>query len=93
MKDSVAIFVVMVVVFALAVALGAPLEGKADPTSSSYVPRPDWYFLGLQHLLRIFQGKWRILGTFVFPNLIVVVLVILPWMDRTRPHGGHWCRR
>ncbi len=81
-KDSVAIFVVVVVVFALAVALGAPLEGKADPTSSSYVPRPDWYFLGLQHLLRIFQGKWQILGTFVIPNLIVVGLVILPWMDR-----------
>ncbi len=82
MKDSVAIFVVVVVVFALAVSLGAPLEGKADPTSSSYVPRPDWYFLGLQQLLRIFQGKWQIFGTFIIPNVLIVGLVVLPWLDR-----------
>ncbi|MEE9296787.1 MAG: cytochrome b N-terminal domain-containing protein [Phycisphaerae bacterium] len=82
-KDSAAILVAVVLIFLLAVWIGAPLEEKADPTNSSYVPRPDWYFLGLQQLLRIFQGKWQILGTVVIPGLSVLVLLALPWLDRT----------
>ena len=39
---------------------GAPaLEPPADPTSSDYIPRPDWYFLGLFQLLKYFPGQAR----------------------------------
>ncbi len=82
MKDTVAILVALVIVCVMAVWIGAPLEAKADPTNSTYVPRPDWYFLGLQHLLRIFQGKWQILGTAVIPGLSAVLLLTWPWLDR-----------
>ncbi len=81
-KDSTAILVAVVVVFVLAGWIGAPLEAKADPTHASYVPRPDWYFLGLQHLLRIFQGKWQILGTAVIPGIFAMLLLSWPWLDR-----------
>jgi ubiquinol-cytochrome c reductase cytochrome b subunit len=37
---------------------GAPaLEPPADPTSSDYTPRPEWYFLGLFQLLKYFPGR------------------------------------
>ncbi len=81
-KDSVAILVVLVVVFVTAFWIGAPLEAKADPTNSSYVPRPDWYFLGLQHLLRIIQGKWQILATAIIPGAFATLLLAWPWLDR-----------
>ncbi len=82
LKDSVAIFVALMVVLVVAALIGAPLEAKADPTNSTYVPRPDWYFLGLQHLLRIFQGKWQILGTAFIPGVAAVLLLAWPWLDR-----------
>lgn len=82
LKDSIAVVVVVGAVFLLAVMLGAPLEAKADPTNASYVPRPEWYFLGVQHLLRIFQGKWQILGTAVIPGLAVLMLLVVPRLDR-----------
>ncbi len=81
-KDSAAILVAITVVFVMAGWIGAPLEAKADPTNASYVPRPDWYFLGLQHLLRIFQGKWQILGTAVIPGISAVLFLAWPWLDR-----------
>lgn len=83
-KDSVAILVALAVVLVIAGSIGAPLGAKADPTNSSYVPRPDWYFLGLQHLLRIFQGKWQILATAVIPGVSATVLLALPWLDRNK---------
>ena len=36
--------------------LGPPWTDKADPGTTSFVPRPDWYFYFLFYLLRIF--KW-----------------------------------
>lgn len=81
-KDSAAILVAVAVVLVLGGWLGAPLGAKADPASASYVPRPDWYFLGLQQLLRIFQGKWEILATVVLPSLFILLLLACPWLDR-----------
>lgn len=81
-KDSVAVLLAVLIVIGLALWLGAPLEDKADPTNSSYVPRPDWYFLGLQHLLRIFQGRWQILATAVIPGTGAMLLLVWPWLDR-----------
>ena len=84
-RDSAGILVAIIVVFTLTFSLGAPLEDKADPTNLSYVPRPDWYFLWLQQLLRIFHGPWQILATAIIPGVAVSLLLLLPWIDRN-PH-------
>lgn len=87
-RDNVAIAVAFLLLFTLAIletrgVFGPPLEGKADPTNSSYVPRPDWYFLGLQHLLRIFpRGFGQVLATTVIPALAVILLIAVPFLDR-----------
>jgi ubiquinol-cytochrome c reductase cytochrome b subunit len=64
---------------------GAPaLEPPADPTSSAYIPRPEWYFLGLFQLLKYFPGRWEIVGAMVIPGLVMGFLALLPWLDRGR---------
>jgi len=64
---------------------GAPaLEPPADPTSSDYVPRPEWYFLGLFQLLKYFPGRWEIVGALIVPGVVGLWLFLLPWIDRGR---------
>lgn len=73
---------VVLVVMALK---GAPaLEPPADPTSSDYIPRPDWYFLGLFQLLKYFSGRWEVVGAIIIPGVAMVCLLLLPWLDRGR---------
>ena len=62
---------------------GAPaLEAPADPSSSDYVPRPEWYFLGLFQLLKYFPGRYEVIGAIVIPGLAAAALMLLPWLDR-----------
>lgn len=77
--------VVSLVVTALAILAwnGAPaLESAADPTDATYVPRPEWYFLGLFQLLKYFPGKWEVVGAMVLPGAVAAFLALLPWLDR-----------
>jgi menaquinol-cytochrome c reductase cytochrome b/c subunit len=63
--------------------LGVIYEHKADPGTTSFVPRPDWYFYFLFYLLRIF--KWPesvVLGTVGIPTIALVLLLALPFLDR-----------
>ncbi len=62
--------------------LGPSLADKADPGTTSFVPRPDWYFYFLFYLLRIF--KWPnsvILGTVGIPTILLMVLIAMPFID------------
>lgn len=66
-------------------ALGVLYEEKADPGTTSFIPRPDWYFYFLFYLLRIF--KWPdtvVLGTVGVPTIALVLLLALPFLDRRR---------
>jgi ubiquinol-cytochrome c reductase cytochrome b subunit len=81
-KDLAAGLLLLLCLLALARFVGAPLEEKADPLNTTYVPRPEWYFLGAQQLLRIFQGRAEVLGSFVLPSAGAALLLLLPWLDR-----------
>lgn len=77
--------VVSVVLTVLAVMAwnGAPaLEGPADSSDAGFVPRPEWYFLGLFQLLKYFPGKWEVVGAIIVPGLAAAFLALLPWIDR-----------
>jgi mono/diheme cytochrome c family protein len=65
--------------------LGPLYSDQADPGTTSFVPRPDWYFYFLFYLLRIF--KWPdsvLLGTVGIPTLIMVLMLALPFVDMRR---------
>lgn len=81
-KDTVGIFIAFAILFTLAVAVRVPLERLADPTDTSYIPRPDWYFLFLFEMLKFFQGPLEIVGSVVLPGLAVLALMLIPFIDR-----------
>jgi ubiquinol-cytochrome c reductase cytochrome b subunit len=83
-KDTVAVFMTFVVLFALAALVRVPLERLADPTDTSYIPRPDWYFLFLFETLKFFSGALEPVASFLLPTLGVFCLFALPFIDRGR---------
>jgi menaquinol-cytochrome c reductase cytochrome b/c subunit len=65
--------------------LGPRYSEPADPGTTNFVPRPDWYFYFLFYLLRIF--KWPdsvILGTVGIPTIALIIAFLLPFVDRRR---------
>ena len=65
--------------------LGVIYEHEADPGTTSFTPRPDWYFYFLFYLLRIF--KWPdsvVLGTVGIPTIGLIILLAMPFIDRRR---------
>src|SRR3954468_8929442 len=61
---------------------GPGCSETADPGTTNFVPRPDWYFYFLFYLLRIF--KWPnsvILGTVGIPTILLIILIVLPFLD------------
>src|SRR5438128_10164533 len=89
--DTVMSLVVVSVIVGLAVIwkytslLGPLYAEKADPGTTNFVPRPDWYFYFLFYLLRIF--KWPasvILGTVGIPTILLIILLALPFVDVRR---------
>jgi len=81
-RDAVVGLAVVLVLFALAFGSPAPLERLADPSDTSYVPRPEWYFLPLFQLLKFFQGPLEPIGTAVLPGVSMLLLALVPWLDR-----------
>ncbi len=81
-KDSLFILAVFAAIAVLAVAAPAGLEPQADPTDTTYNPRPEWYFYFMFQLLRLFEGPFEVVGTVVLPTLGGLVLVLLPFLDR-----------
>jgi mono/diheme cytochrome c family protein len=96
--DTVMSFVVVVVIIGLAVVwkytipgddgteagwIGPLYTDKADPGTTNFIPRPDWYFYFLFYLLRIF--KWPdsvILATVGIPTILMILLFALPFVDK-----------
>jgi menaquinol-cytochrome c reductase cytochrome b/c subunit len=89
--DTVMSLVVVCVIVGLAIIwkytslLGTLYAAKADPGTTSFVPRPDWYFYFLFYLLRIFKWPESVfLGTVGVPNILLVLLLALPFIDLRR---------
>jgi len=88
-RDLVMALLVGVLLAALAWKGAPALEAPADPTSVDYIPRPEWYFLGLFQLLKYFPGKLEVIGALVVPGIAMTVLALLPWLDRSETREWH----
>jgi mono/diheme cytochrome c family protein len=65
--------------------LGPLYELKANPAVQQTEPRPEWYFLFLFELLRIFKTPAElILATIIIPTIWMVLLIAWPFLDRGR---------
>jgi menaquinol-cytochrome c reductase cytochrome b/c subunit len=96
--DTVMSLVVVVVIVALACLwyftaddegeeglLGPLVQAKADPGTTDFIPRPDWFFYFLFYLLRIFEWPASVvLATVGIPTIALILLIALPFYDRGR---------
>jgi len=82
-KDSVMAVVVLMTIIVMAIVFGAELGPKADPTTTTYVPRPEWYFFFLFELLRIIKPALLVpVATIGVPTILMVLMILLPFIDR-----------
>src|SRR6059058_4515370 len=82
-KDSLMAVIVMLAIILMSLILGAELGPKADPTTTTYVPRPEWYFFFLFELLRVIKPSVLVpLATIGVPTIGMTLLILLPFIDR-----------
>ena len=65
--------------------LGPLYQAKADPAVQQTEPRPEWYFLFLFELLRVFKEPWQLIfATIIIPTILMVLLIAWPFLDTGR---------
>jgi len=67
----------------LAAYLRPPFAGPLDLMQTFYVPKPEWYFLFLYQTLKAFPGRLEPVATVGIPLFVVLLLVLLPFIDRS----------
>lgn len=82
-KDGAMAIVVMISIILMALVFGAELGPKADPTTTTYTPRPEWYFFFLFELLKVIKPaaltQFAAIG---IPTICMILLFLLPFYDR-----------
>ena len=82
-KDAVMACIVVAVIITMSLVLGAELGPKANPTTTTYVPRPEWYFFFLFEVLRVVKPpSLTPLATIGIPTICMILLFLLPFYDR-----------
>ncbi|MBE0681979.1 MAG: c-type cytochrome [Anaerolineales bacterium] len=86
-KDLIMSLAIFTLLILLATFIGIPAEPKADPSDTSYIPRPEWYFLFLFKFLALYGqlpiiGKIEWLATVLIPGIAIGVLTLLPFIEK-----------
>jgi mono/diheme cytochrome c family protein len=89
-KDAIVALGLFLLLVLLATFLGVHDSPKADPSDTSYIPRPEWYFLFLFKFLALYGqipvlGKIEWIATVLIPGFAIAILTLLPFIDRS-PH-------
>jgi menaquinol-cytochrome c reductase cytochrome b/c subunit len=81
-KDLLVAFAIFILLVGLATFVGISNDPKADPSDSTYIPRPEWYFLFLFEMLKYFPGEIEWVGTIILPGIAIGILFFLPFIDK-----------
>jgi quinol-cytochrome oxidoreductase complex cytochrome b subunit len=81
--------IVISILLIFSVFFNAPLEEIANPSKTPNPAKAPWYFLGLQELVH-YSAFW---GGVVVPALVVILLIGIPYLDRTKTGVGIWFSR
>ena len=82
--EFLAAIIVTIILIVWSITLNAPLEEPANPNLTMNPAKAPWYFLGLQEML-VYFDPW--MAGVVFPTLIIIGLMVIPYMD-TNPLGA-----
>jgi hypothetical protein len=88
-KDAIVSLAIFVLLILLATFIGVPGEPKADPSDTSYIPRPEWYFLFLFKFLALYGqipviGKIEWLAAVLVPSIGIGLILLLPFIDKNQ---------
>jgi hypothetical protein len=89
-SEMLAMILLTVVLIAWALVFKAPIEEPANPARTPNPSKAPWYFLGLQEML-VYFDPW--LAGVVFPTLIIVGLMAIPYIDKNPKGGGYYSFR
>ncbi len=97
-RAAIVILGTIAVVSILAVFVPSPLEEPANPLVTPNPAKAPWYFLWLQELvtdttfrLGSFTVNGALVGGIILPGLLVTVLAVWPWLDRSpAAAAGRW---
>jgi menaquinol-cytochrome c reductase cytochrome b/c subunit len=81
-RDAIIALIIVAVIFILAALSPAQTEPPADPTSTTYNPRPEWYFLFFFEFLKLFPGFLEPVAAIIIPLIVIILLVLIPFLDR-----------
>jgi ubiquinol-cytochrome c reductase cytochrome b subunit len=90
-RDSIFALIIVAIIIILAVVFTHVSEAPADPTSTNYNPRPEWYFLFFFEFLKFFPGWLEPVAAILIPVLAIIILIVVPFLDRGI--GRFWARR
>lgn len=95
-KDAIIALGIFILLVILATFVGVAGEPKADPSDTSYIPRPEWYFLFLFKFLALYGqipviGKIEWLATVLVPSIGIGLILLLPFIDRSQDR--HYAKR
>jgi ubiquinol-cytochrome c reductase cytochrome b subunit len=81
-KDVVTATVVIGFIVVMAMAFGAGLEAPADPTDTTYIPKPEWYFIPFYQALKLVPGSMESVIAVGVPAAMILAILALPFLDR-----------
>jgi hypothetical protein len=86
-EEFICLLLLTAVLLAWGLFLKAPLEPPASATKTMNPAKAPWYFLALQEML-VYFDPW--LAGVVFPGLIVVGLMAIPYIDPNPKGSGYY---
>lgn len=81
-REAIAALIIVAVIITLALMHPVKVGDPADPSDSSFKPRPEWYFMAPFYLLKIFPSSLEIVPTVVGPALLFIGLMVFPFFDK-----------
>lgn len=85
-RRTLAVLCTLLLLFALA-AFGIEELEAADPITTSAIPQPDWLYMLFFQVTRYCQGGMEMLGVFWGPLILLLLLAVLPFIDRSSRRG------
>ncbi|MBV9670470.1 MAG: cytochrome bc complex cytochrome b subunit, partial [Acidobacteriales bacterium] len=88
-------FAVLIIVALATLAQFRPMDlgPRADPSDTQFLPRPEWYYIPAFQYLKYWHGSSAVLGILIIPTILGILLVGLPFFDRSlerRPWKRPW---
>lgn len=83
--DAVIALIIFGTLTLFAAKVGFPLAPEADPSNTSFVPRPEWYFLFFYQFLKYMQGPiLEPVATVILPMAFLGLLFALPYLGKEK---------